>query len=104
MLQSRTIRTLAALLLVDFLALNLYALYSVGGQALIDMVANSGPWMWVTFADLLIALMLVSGYMWRHARQHGASPFGYVVATLLTGSVGPLIYLIRQPGDARQPS
>lgn len=104
MLQSRTVKVLAALLLLDFFAINVYALYSVGGQAALDMVANSSPWMWVTFADLYIMLMLVSGYMWRDARQRGANPAGYVIATMLTGCIAPLIYLVHRPGNEHHTS
>ena len=100
MTQPKTIKRIAAIVLVDFFALNLYALYSVGGQGLLDMIAQAGPWTWVLIAEFLIALTMVCGYMWRDASAHGARPLGYIFITMLTGSIGPLLYLIRRPAHA----
>ena len=46
------------------------------------------------FADLVIALSLAMAWMWRDARRRGRSPWPWIVATLLTGSFGPLAYVI----------
>ena len=35
--------------------------------------------------------------MFRDARSLGVSPVPYLVLTLLFGSVGPLLYLLRRP-------
>jgi hypothetical protein len=49
--------------------------------------------------DLTIALSLVTVWMVRDARQRGQSVAPFVVLTLLLGSVGPLLYLIRRAGS-----
>lgn len=46
------------------------------------------------FADLVIALVLVMTWMWRDARAGGRNPWPWIVATLVTGSFGPLVYLL----------
>jgi len=46
------------------------------------------------FADLLIALTLVMIWMWRDAKASGRNIWPWIVATLTTGSFGPLLYLL----------
>ena len=50
--------------------------------------------------DLLIALSLVSVWIWQDARAHDTSPWPYLIITALTGSIGPLLYLLRRPADS----
>jgi hypothetical protein len=52
--------------------------------------------------DLTIALSLVLAWMWRDARERGATFWPYALATLALGSVGPLAYLIRREGARRR--
>ena len=52
------------------------------------------------FVDLVIALVLVMTWMWRDARAAGRNPWPWIVATLLLGSFGPLVYLLtRRPAS-----
>ena len=54
---------------------------------------------WATrqlFADLVIGLSIASWFIYRDAREHGLPWLPYFVATLLTGSFGPLAYLIHR--------
>ena len=46
--------------------------------------------------DLVIALSLVSVWMWNDARERGATVWPFLLVTLALGSVGPLLYLIRR--------
>ncbi len=46
------------------------------------------------FVDLVIALGLFLVWMWRDAKASGRNPWPWLVLTLATGSIGPLIYLI----------
>jgi len=46
------------------------------------------------FADLVIALALVMVWMWRDARAQGRNPWPWILATLVVGSFGPLVYLL----------
>lgn len=45
-------------------------------------------------ADLVIALALFLGWMWRDARRRGRNPWPWAVLTLAGGSFGPLLYLL----------
>jgi hypothetical protein len=54
--------------------------------------------------DLTIALSLVLAWMWRDARERGASFWPYVPLTLAFGSVGPLLYLIVREGARKRAS
>lgn len=46
------------------------------------------------FADLVIALTLVMMWVWRDARSRGRNPWPWLVATVVLGSFGPLVYLL----------
>ena len=50
----------------------------------------------LVFFDLTIALTMVMVWMWNDARERGATVWPYLLLTLATGSVGPLLYLIRR--------
>jgi hypothetical protein len=87
-----------AVVLFDFAALTAYAVAEYGIGGLFELaLANAVTVM--LFADLAIALSLVIAWMWQDARQRGVSPIPYLVLTLMFGSVGPLLYLIRRLGD-----
>jgi hypothetical protein len=83
-----------AVVLLDFLGLTAYALHQYGVVGFFELaLANAAV---VTlFADLIIALALISMWMWRDAQQRGISVAPYLVLTLALGSVGPLAYLLR---------
>jgi hypothetical protein len=85
-------RTLALVLLVPFTVLTLYALQQVGYLGIFDYHRHS-PAGWQVFADLVIALVLVLSWMVPEARRAGRNPWPWVVATVLLGSFGPLLYL-----------
>jgi hypothetical protein len=48
----------------------------------------------------LIALALVLVGMWRDAKARDEAPVALTVLTLFTGSIGPLLYILRRPQDA----
>ena len=82
------------LVLVAFGAETVYVTFQHGAD-LIDLIfANSATIL--LSADLVIALSLIVGWMIVDARERGATAWPYVVLTALTGSVGPLLYLIRR--------
>ena len=51
-------------------------------------------------ADLLIALSLVTIWMWQDAKVMGRNPWPWIIATFVVGSFGPLGYLLtRKPAE-----
>lgn len=87
--------------LADFVALTAYAVYHYGFLAFFDLHAASAIQIQI-FVDLIIALTFVMAWMWRDARARGISPVPFVVLTLLLGSIGPLLYLIRREAGESQ--
>lgn len=91
-------RTLIVLVLVAFGGLTAVALQQHGLWGIIaPHFRSTGPGQ--VFADLVIALTLVMVWMVRDARRLGRNPWPWVAGTLLTGSFGPLLYLLtrREP-------
>lgn len=87
-------KIIAALVLIDFVALNAYAIYHYGLGGLFDFLQTTNAWGITVFADLVIALCVVLGWMWADSRGRGEKPVALTVVTLLTGSIGPLLYII----------
>jgi hypothetical protein len=91
------------LVLLDFSAFSAYALWEYGLVGLYQAVfANAVTTL--LFTDLVIALGLVTLWMWQDARDRGVSPVPYVALTLGFGSVGPLLYLFRREAAERRPA
>ena len=70
-----------------------------GNQQLISNLVNKGQ----VFTDLVIALVLVLLWLIPEAKRNGKSPWPWVVLTLVSGSFGPLLYLIFA-GEPSEPS
>jgi len=92
-MKTRT-KVIAAIVFLDFLALNLYAAWASGLGGFVDYLGEMGPWGMVLGADLVIALTMVVAWMWRDARKKGRNPLGFTILTIATGSLGPLLYLL----------
>lgn len=86
-------KTLVLLILIPFAALSTWCVGQVGLLALFTDNLSHPAGIQV-FVDLVIALSLVMGWMWRDARAHGRHPLPWVLATLALGSFGPLLYLL----------
>lgn len=83
---------LAAFLVLSGLALNAHGYWGIIEPHFRTFGAAQ------VFTDLVIALTLVMTWMVRDARASGRNPWGWVAFTLVTGSIGPLVYLIlRKP-------
>ncbi len=91
-----------SLVLLAFGAQTGFVFYQRGFEWIPELFATS---LSITvFADLVIALSLICLWMVADARQRGTSAWGYLALTLLAGSVGPLVYLIRREGRALEGS
>ena len=90
---------IVSLVLADFLGLTAWALYHHGYVGLFQVAVATPAGIQVS-VDLVVALSLVSLWMWRDARERGIAflPFALLTATL--GSIGPLCYLLRREWGA----
>ncbi len=88
------------IVLVDFLALSGYALYYYGYVGMFTALTANAATI-AAFADLTIALGLVSIWIVQDARARGESGIPWVVLTALVGSPAALIYLIRRESRVR---
>ncbi len=86
-------RTIIGMTLVCFGALSAVALQQHGILGILQPAFESTGAGQV-FADLVIALTLVTVWMWHDARSAGRNPWPWLVATLALGSFGPLLYLL----------
>ena len=86
-------RTIALVLLIPFVALTGYAVMEVGYLGIFDYHRHS-PAGWQVFADLVIACLLILMWLVPEAKKAGRNPWPWVVLTLLTGTIGPLLYMI----------
>jgi hypothetical protein len=91
-----------AFVLVDFVALSVWALSEVGYIGLFQFHLTSPAGIQV-IVDLVLALSLIMLWMVRDARERGAAILPFIVLTLTLGSIGPLSYLlVRELSAARR--
>lgn len=86
-------KNIALIMLIPFLGLTLYALLDVGYIGILDYHRHSSAG-WQVFTDLVIALVLVLSFLIPDARANGRNPWPWVIGTLFTGSIAPLLYLV----------
>jgi hypothetical protein len=86
-------------LLAAFAGAETYAVWQVGYVGLFEQALGSVGAA-LGFADLCVALGLVTIWLVQDARDRGISPIPYMVLTLALGSVGPLLYLVRREASA----
>ena len=86
-------RLLAILILIPFTVLSAYALWDVGYFGIWDYQRHSSAG-WQVIVDLVIAIILILVWLVPDARKAGKNPWPWVVLTVVTGSFGPLLYLI----------
>lgn len=83
---------LAAVVGMAFAALSAWPIMTEGYFGFIK-VHTQGPWGYQVIADLLIALSLFLIWMIRDARQHKLPAWPFVLAVLVSGSIGALAYV-----------
>ena len=86
-------RNLVIFTLIAFLALTAVALWNHGYWGIVEPQFQSFGTAQV-LVDLVIALSLFLVWMWHDAKAAGRNPWPWIVLTLTTGSIGPLIYLL----------
>ncbi len=82
-------------LLAGFAALTVYAIAVGGWSGLMAYLGSLGPWGALATVDLLIALFIAIVFIVRDAAARKINAVPYVFLTLLTGSLGVLVYLVR---------
>ena len=88
-----------ALVLIDFVALTAWALATGGGLGALVAMHTENPWAVQIFCDLVLALSIVCVFVWRDARARGRNPLPWVVATVFTGSIAPMLYFLLRPSE-----
>lgn len=96
-------KILLFVVLADFIAISAWAVSRVGVVGLFAGTIES-PAAIVGLADLLICLGLICTWMVRDARARGTSALPYVLLTPLLGSAAALLYLLRRPDGAPDPT
>ncbi len=86
-------RILLVITLGLFGALSAVALWQVGYWGLVAPHFKSFGASQV-LADLVIALTLAMVWMWHDAKANGRKVWPWIIATLVLGSFGPLVYLL----------
>ena len=89
---------LLGIVFADFAVLNAYVLYLYGYGGFVEL-ATANLATIAVLVDLTIALSLVSVWMWNDAKRRGISALPYLAVTLVLGSIGPLLYLLRTSGQ-----
>jgi len=86
------------IVLADFVGLTAYAVWHYGYLAFFDVHAMNAINLQIS-VDLVLALGMVSLWLWQDARARGVSALPYLVVTLFLGSIGPLLYLWCRAAD-----
>jgi hypothetical protein len=89
------------IVLAAFTFESVWAVYHFGYVGFLETLLSTFPGR-LAVVDLSIALSLILVWMWRDARERGASFWPYALLTVPFGSVGPLLYLIVREGAKRR--
>ena len=90
------------LILIPFSLVSAYALWEVGYVGIFTAsFANWGTAQ--VLCDLVTTSLLAMIWMVNDARERGLNAWPFVVVTLLAGSFGPLLYLLRRGGVVTAP-
>lgn len=87
--------------LIDFALFSAWVMWEVGYLG-IWQSGLASPGSLQVLLDLVICAGLICFWMIGDARQRGVNPWPWVVATLLAGSLAPLLYLIVRESAPQQ--
>jgi hypothetical protein len=97
------LRVLVGIVLAAFLVLTALAVGEHGYLGFFELAAANSATR-LLMLDLVIALSLITSWMWRDAERRGANGMSiapYALITLLFGAAGPLLYLLRRGPEIR---
>ena len=92
-------KMILALVFVAFSIFTGEVVYAYGYMAFFDWALKSPVTIQLSL-DLVISLSLVVTWMIVDARRQNRSALPYVLLTLVLGSIGPMLYLLRRPSGA----
>jgi Terpene cyclase DEP1 len=95
-------RSILILILIPFSVLSAIALWQHGYWGLFEGQFRT----WGTrqvLADLLIAVSLAMVWIWYDAKATGRNAWPWIALSLVTGSFGPLLYLLTRRNAPDQP-
>ena len=88
------------LVLANFVPFTLWAVVAGGSLSEILAAFAANPWTIQVAIDLVLALTMVSIWMWNDAKQRGKNPLPWLLATTFSGSIAPLVYFLTRPSAA----
>ena len=97
-LSPATERLLLIATLVLFGALTAVALVLDGLPGTIGAITFNWASLQIYF-DLVIAVAVISVWLYGDARSRGRNPWPWIVAAFVVGMFSPLVYLLRRAGD-----
>lgn len=86
-------RIVLTIVLIAFLALTASAVWQHGYLGIFTSQFETLAGMQV-LVDLVIAVSLFLVWMWQDAKAAGRNPWPWLLLTLVSGSIGPLVYLL----------
>jgi len=90
-------RPLLLSVLVMFGALSVVALALEGIGGFVDAITFNWSSLQI-YVDLVVAIVVISVWIYRDARGRGRNPWPWIVVSLIVGMFGPLVYLLtRRP-------
>ncbi|HEY0136453.1 MAG TPA: DUF2834 domain-containing protein [Nannocystis sp.] len=84
-----------AVFALDFLLLTAWAIVQHGYLGIFAHAFQNSATILLA-VDLVLAIVMIAGWMWVDANRHGLRVWPYLLVTALFGSAGPLLYLIRR--------
>jgi hypothetical protein len=87
-------KKLAIALLLVFAAYSTWVVWDQGYTGFLSLAWRE-PWGMQMLLDLTLALVMVLRGLVPHARKRNVTPWPWILATIVLGSVGPLAYYAR---------
>lgn len=89
-------KLIIGVVLVAFAVLNVEVMWMSGLGGLERLIEEANPWALLFVTDLVIALGIIGFALFKDAKKRGVSAAPYLLLTALTGSIGPLVYLLKR--------